>query len=214
MNIKIFLIQSLGVVIGVGLAGIMLIPQLSNMEIPVIGGLTFCYLLITFHRNPFRRRISMGHDIPTVAILSTVILLLIISTGSLDSLLFFLLYFLLFSISFVLVPEVVFVFTASVLILFLPLVVSHFTPEAGVKLGSLLLFSPLAYFFGKIFQSEESQEKSTSEKATSLINIAEQIKTDVSELLLQQQANLRAEDKEKLQDAIEQSNTVEKLAQD
>jgi hypothetical protein len=214
MNIKLLLVQSLGVVVGVGLAGLMLIPKLSSMEIPLIGGLTFCYVLITFHRNPFKRRVSVGHDIPTIAILSTVILLLIISTGGLSSLLFFLLYFLLFSISFVLLPEVVFVFTASVIILFLPTLLSHMTPDAGIKLGSLLLFSPLAYFFGKIFESQEQTEKYDTEKTTSIVNTAEQIKTDISELLLQQQASLKAEEVEKLQDAIVQSDTVEKLAQE
>jgi hypothetical protein len=214
MNIKLLLVQSLGVVVGVGLAGLMLVPKLSSMEIPLIGGLTFCYLLITFHRNPFRRRVSVGHDIPTIAILSTVILLLIISTGGLNSLLFFLLYFLLFSISFVLMPEVVFVFTASVVVLFLPTLLSHMTPDAGIKLGSLALFSPLAYFFGKIFQSEDQTEQLNTEKTTSLINTAEQIKSDVSELLLQQQASLKSEQIEKLQDVVAQSDTVEKLAEE
>lgn len=213
MNKKLLLIQSAGVVVGVGLAGLMLVPTLSSMEIPLIGGLTLCYLLITFHRNPFKRRVSVGHDIPTIAILSTVILLLIISTGSLDSLFFFLLYFLLFSISFVLMPEVVFVLTASVILLFLPSLLSHMTADAGIKLGSLILFSPLAYFFGKIFESQDQTEKFDAEKTTSIINTAEQIKTDISELLLQQQASLKAEEVEKLQDALAQSDTVEKLAE-
>lgn len=213
MNWKLFLIQAGIVCCGIGLASIVLIPSLTAIQIPLIGGLTLLYLLITFHRNPLRPRTSVGHDIPSISILICVVLLLILSTGQLASLLFFLLYFLLFSISFVLLPEVVFVFTGGILLFFVLITFPQIHMEEGIKLGSLLLFTPLAYFFGKIFQSEESREKQDLTKITTLINAAEQIKNDVSEILLQQQAQLKTEDTEKLQDVIEQSDTVEELAQ-
>lgn len=214
MNWKLFLIQAGIVCAGVGLAGIVLIPSLTAIQIPLIGGLTLLYLLITFHRNPLRPRASVGHDTPSISILICVVLLLILSTGKLSSLLFFLLYFLLFSISFVLLPEVVFVFATGILLFFVLITFPQIHIEEAVKLGSLVLFTPLAYFFGKIFQSEESQEKQDVTKITTLINAAEQIKSDVSEILLQQQAQLKSDQAEKLQDALEQSETVEKIAKE
>ena len=212
MNWKLFSLQSVFISVGVGLSALSLIPSLSSLEIPIIGGLTCLYLVITFHRNPFKPRSSVGHDTPSMAILITVILLLILSTGKLDSLLFFLLYFLLFSISFVLVPETVFLFIAEVLLLFFFILFPDIDGQKAVQLGSLLLFTPLAYFFGKTFQAEQNRDVNETVKITSLINTAEQIKSDVSEILLRQQAKLQADDLDKLQDVVEQSNTVEDLA--
>lgn len=87
------------------------------------------------------------------------ILLLILDTGGLSSPLFFLIYFLLFSLSLLLEPQTAFILSLTLIILFL------FTLEKIESFGSLIpLFSlpfitPLAVFFGREHQKLEKTEK-------------------------------------------------------
>lgn len=64
----------------------------------------------------------MGGEGPWgIFLLNTVIFLLIFSTGSIDSGLFFLLYFLGFGIAFVFEPAVTFIFIVGTVFIFLPM---------------------------------------------------------------------------------------------
>src|SRR5206468_12569371 len=70
---------------------------------PLLGFLTVLYILTSFKR-------FVKNSAFSIFILITCVLLLIYSTGGLESILFFLFYFLSFSVAFILVPETVFLF--------------------------------------------------------------------------------------------------------
>lgn len=83
-------------------------------------------------------------------VLSSVILLLIFSTGGLGSPLFFLAYFLLFGISFLFEPKLAISYSV-ILIIFFATQTNLESPHNLLKLFSLVLVSPLALFFGQQF---------------------------------------------------------------
>lgn len=76
------------------------------------------------------------------------LLLLIFITGGLPSPIFFLVYFLLFAVTFMLEPFIIFVFTAALLVLFSQEFFQQDLFFNILRLGSLLLLSPLAFLFG------------------------------------------------------------------
>ncbi len=113
-------------------------------------------------------------------ILTLVILLLVFSTGGINSPLFFLIYFLLFGLSFLFQPKLAVGFTLILLVFLLPETGSS---EGLIKLFSLILVAPLALFFGqqylqnlanqnriKIFQSKWlNSEKSLENQETNAL---------------------------------------------
>lgn len=90
---------------------------------------------------------------------STIAILLIVSaTGNITSPLFFLNYFLLFELSLLLEPVIPLVLSAT-LIVFYILTTNLTNWMQLVELAAFPIMTPLAYFFGKIYQKEENQKK-------------------------------------------------------
>ena len=206
MDLKRFSLQSLLVLGGVGLGGLMLLPIGKSYQVPLIGLLTFAYLVLTIHRNPFKKTVGSWHDSPTLAILSSIVLILVITTGGSESPLFFLLSFVLFSIGFVLYPEVLFVFLGGVLLLFSPQLFSSPSILELVNIGSLLLFSPLSYFFGKIFQKESEEEEGKQERKEIMADATETIQEDIKEII--ETTPLPEESRQKLEEISEAAEVV------
>jgi len=100
----------------------------------------------------------MGGEGPWgIFILNTVIFLLIFATGSLNSPLFFLLYFLGFGIAFVFEPAMTFVFALGAILIFIPDALKADTLVNLLKIGSLILISPLAFFFGLQYRANDQK---------------------------------------------------------
>src|SRR5207253_2179424 len=118
----------------------------------------------------------------------TVVLLLVISNGGINSTFFYLFYFMAFGIALVFEPPVVFVFSIATIFLFLPDALANDAVARFIKLGSLLLLTPVAYFFGQNFRKEEEQaqyiEKTKGE--------AKQIQQDAQEILVKNRKNLKS----------------------
>ena len=144
--------------------------------------------------------------IPLKAIFFTIlILLLVFDTGSLFSPLFFLLYFLLFSLSLLLEPQIALTLSLSLIVIFLIDLKEVESLESLIPLFSLPFITPLAVFFGREHQKLEETEKELDhdEKAT-LLWLATTFKEhldNISDLLLnisnndlntQQQKDLKA----------------------
>jgi hypothetical protein len=169
---------------------------LSAYTVPLLGLLTFIYLVSTFKRSKQIKALP-------VFLLTVSSLLLILSTGGIYSALFFLLYFLSFTIAFVLQPQTVFTFNLILFLFFLPESLQGDSLINLTKISSLLLLSPLAYFFGKEIQSREKKEKQVKETV-------KRIQSDIAEVVKTDGANLKEQEVKELADAISQTRELEK----
>lgn len=128
--------------------------------VPVIGFFIFLLLLISAKRKG-KNLLSLSQKTTSlhIIVINTILLLFVFLTNGINSPLFFLLYFLSFGITFVLQPTTVFVFTIATLLLFAEDVLKDMSLPTIIKMGSLLLISPLAFYFGKEFRQDEKDEK-------------------------------------------------------
>ncbi len=177
---------------------------LSEQTVPILGLLVLIYLILSA-RKKGKAFLTMGGDGPLgIFILNSVILLLIFSTGSIDSPLFFLLYFLAFGIAFVFEPLTVFVFTIGTISILLPSAGNN--SENLLLLGSLLLISPLAYFFGREYRKSDKKDAEVEAIRERSEFAADEISKDVEEVL--KDKNLDSKDIERLNEILEETDDL------
>jgi len=179
--------------------------QLADYQIQIIIILIITYFFLSYisKKNTSQKpRFGGSSDI---FILTVVVLLLVIATGSLYSPIFFLIYFLAFGIAFIFEPVAVFIFTFGAICLFMSEVLKNHAIESFIRIGSIILISPLAYFFGQqyrvVFQKTKTDQK--KEKIASLI------KADVKDILKTQE-KLKGKTTLKLNDILEELDQLEK----
>ncbi len=203
-----FVKQSFLLILSFGFVYVWQKTPASQYTIPTLGFLVFLYLLLSA-RKKGAGLITLGGEGPFgVLILNTVILLLIFATGGLTSNLYFLLYFLGFGIAFVFEPATVFIFLIGTAFLFVPLGLETNVMENMVKIGSLGLISPLAFFFGKEFRREEKQEVKMEELKERSKDAADTISKDVEEIMEDKKGNLGSKDMDKLNEILEETEDL------
>lgn len=192
---------------------------LSQYTIPALGFFIFLFFLISARKQkniiplqgtPASSKTSNPILSTTwsIFILNTVILLFIFSTGGLSSTLFFLLYFIVFGIAFVFEPATVFVFTACSILIFIPDALRNDTMRNFIMLGSLGLISPLAFFFGQEYRKEEKQEEKIEAIKERSKDSADVIAHNVEDILKKEKQNLRPDEVEKLNNVLEETETL------
>ncbi len=182
--------------------------QLSDLTVPVIGVLVAAYLVLSLRKRG-KGFLTMGGEGPWgIFILNTLIFLLIFSTGGFNSLLYFLLYFLAFGIAFVFAPSMVFVFVLGTIVIFLPDALKTDLLNSGLKLGSLLLLSPLAYFFGAQYRKTDQEEEKVEALEERTKEAADTIAEDIEEVVKDEKANLKGPDLEKLNEILEETEDL------
>lgn len=179
---------------------------LDSLTVPVIGVLVITALLATRSKrkvdpNSQKSGIEKYQDELSIFIAITLVLLLIFSTGDLTSPLFFLLYFLAFAIALTLTPITVFVYTLGVFLLFLPLAFSPFSFEDVLRVGSIFLITPLAFFFGKEMKERESERIHNAE-------IAETIQKEAEDVLTSKEDTLSPQEQSELVDIMKKSEEL------
>lgn len=177
---------------------------MTNYSPHLIGILIFIFIVLSAGK---KRRLNLGGP-PSVFVLNTVIFLVIFATGGLSSSFFFVLYFLIFAVAFVFEPPLAFIFAAGSLIVFVPEAFENGNFENFVKIGSLFIISPLAYFFGNLLRRQdkiEDEQLKTKERAASS---ADTISKDVGEVLESEKKNLREQDVEKLNEVLEEADDL------
>lgn len=184
--------------------------ELATYTVPLLGILTSFYLITTMRK----KAVNKSNPLLIVFLLNTSSLLLIQATGGLNSLLFFLLYFLAFYISFMLKAELVFLFTGAVLFFFLPEAIRGDTLANTAKIASFLLLSPLAYFFGKEIVLRERELGEVKSLREDTILVSEKIIEDISDVVKNEGKSLKEEDVEKLREIVEESRILEKEAKE
>ncbi len=160
-----FLLQSLSLLLSFVLVFIWQQTPLSGYTIQIIGFLTIIYLISSFVTSKKIKQISLGGPLE-MFVLNIIILLFVFATGGISSNFFFLLYFLLFALVFVFQPETIVSFLIGIILLFLPDTLRDDVMNNFIRIGSLILVSPLAYFFGKGYQKASNQKKETEKNKT------------------------------------------------
>ena len=82
--------------------------------------------------------------------------------------------------------------------MFLPNALQGDTFGNFLKIGSLLLISPLAYFFGREYRKSDSQEGDIEALEERTKEAADTISEDVEEVIKDEKANLKEQDVQKL----------------
>lgn len=203
-------LQSILLLLSFGFVYIWQRSPLSQYTIQALGFLVFLFILISAKKgkkdpNPIS---LFGNSSWVIFILNTIILLLVFSTGGFSSSLFFLLYFLGFGIAFVFEPITVFVFVIGAILTFLPQALIDNMAENLLKLGSLGLISPLAFFFGKEYIKGEKQEEEIEKIKERTKDAADTISKDVEEVMEDEKSNLKQKDVEKLNDILEETEDL------
>lgn len=168
---------------------------LSSYTIPFLGFLIFVYLLVSAKSKKLSYLNDGGNK--SVIVLNTAILLFIVSTNGLHSPLFFLLYFILFGIAFVFRPIVVLVYVLAITGLFYPQLVQGDFINNVLKIGSLYLIAPLAFYFGTQYKKQEK----TSQEVQHIEEEAEEV--------LENEPNMSQEDKSKLEEVILEAENIQ-----
>jgi len=180
----------------------------TSYNVPLLGFLIFIYVLLSL-RNKGKGFLTLGGEGPWgIFILNTVILMLIFSTGMLNSALFFLLYFLMFGISFVFEPLTVFVFVLGILFVFLPEALRNDSTINLIKLGGLTLISPLAFFFGQQYQKNDKQQEKVEALEERTKEAADTIAKDLDAVIKDEKQNLAAKDIERLNEVLEETEDL------
>ena len=186
--------------------------KLDNLTVPAIGLLTVCYLLLSIsaRKDTGLKPAKKEFDAESVAIffLTSTILLLISLTGGFNSYVFFLLYFLLFWVAFVLLPQTVFVLVVATAIFFAPDVLSTASIESYLKLFSLVILSPIAYYFGLEFRKRALAEESIERLREQSHTAADHIVGDVVSIMQDEKKQLKLNSLEKLDDVIRQADAL------
>lgn len=181
---------------------------LSGYTVQILAILVVLYLIVSARKKGVGF-LTMGGDGPWgILILNTIVLLLIFATGSISSSLFFLLYFLGFGIAFVFEPPAIFVFIVGAVLVFLPDALKGDTLGNFLKIGSLLLISPLAYFFGREYRKSDKEEGDIESLEERTKEAADTISEDVEELVKNEKENLKQEDMEKLNEILEETDDL------
>lgn len=180
---------------------------LSDYRTQIIGVLIIAYFAVTFLRRKYSKD-KTGESFSSASdifIVNTIVILLIIASGGLSSPVFFLVYFLCFGITFVFEPITVFIFALGVIFIFFPAAFQNRALDGFIKLGSLLLIAPLAFFFGKEYKDRETLAKKVADTKEEAKNISKEI-----EIVIENEKNMQPENTAKLSDALDRSKKLKK----
>lgn len=181
---------------------------LSDYTIEAIAILIISYGVVTFWRRRKKQDLMKVTGTIDIILLNTVVLLLISITGSLYSPLYFLIYFLAFGLSFVFKPATVFVYTLAAFFLFLPEALKNLSVESFIKMGSLFLICPLAFFFGQSYKDREKQQEQIEDMAERTEDAANTIAHDVEDVIKKEKKNLEATEVKKLNEILEETEDL------
>lgn len=195
-------------IIAFGLVFIWEQSSLVNYTVQGLAILVVLYLVLSVIRKKRNPQTEMFSNTSDIFLLTTSILLLINITGNLYSPLFFLLYFLGFGITFIFEPISVFMFTIGTILIFLPQALKNNSIESYIRLGSVILISPLAYFFGQEYNERMKQEEKTKELDERLKDTANTIAKDIETVLKKEEENIKNDDIEKINDILEETEEL------
>jgi hypothetical protein len=180
----------------------------SDFTIQALGALVAIYILITAIRRKKHKGVENFGGSSDIFILNTAIFLLVSVTGMIYSPLYFLLYFLGFGITFIFEPATVFIYVVGAIAVLLPEALKNGSLESFIRIGSIALISPLAFFFGSSYKDRDKMQEGVEELVERTKDSADTIAKDVEGVLKDEKANLKAEDVDKLNEILEETEEL------
>lgn len=128
---------------------------LSRYNVQTIGFFLILYFLISLKKKMSGTKILFG-GVWDIFLLTVIVVLLVFATNGISGGMFFLLYFLAFGIAFVFEPWSIFIFCLGCCFVFSEQALSSGDVFSNfVKLGTLWLIAPLAFFFALQYKKTE-----------------------------------------------------------
>lgn len=180
----------------------------ADYTIQALAVLVLIYLTINLIRRKRHKAMENFGGSSDIFILNTGIFLLVLATGDIYSPLYFLLYFLGFGITFMFEPATVFIYVIGAIIVLLPEALVNGSMESFIRIGSIALISPLAFFFGSSYQDRDKMEEDVEAMTERTHDSADTIAKDVEEVLKDEKSTLRAEDVDKLNEILEETEEL------
>lgn len=173
---------SQGIAITLGVATVFLV-QISFLSIYSSYLLAFLIIFSIIYITLKKRSINSTQLFSGNALeyygLTAVIVFIVAITNGLSSPLFFFLYFLLFLFAFMGEAISVWIFLTAIMLYFLPQASNNLDSNTFIKLGSLLLITPISYFVAKELERRKLLNQQIDEKTDEIIHDAEVLKESV-----------------------------------
>lgn len=199
-------IESIAIVAGVFLVFLVQMTILSTYSSYLLAVLIiFFAIFITMKkRSKSASQLFTGSPLELFGIVS-IITFIISLTNGLNSPLFFFLYFLIFLLAFMAESITIWIFLAAIILFFLPQASQSFIMDTAIKLGSLVLISPIAYFVAKEFERRQKLTEEVEAASEEIIQEAEALKDSGTPK--------SAEEEEAIDDIIEEASALKENTQ-
>lgn len=112
--------------------------------------------------------------------ITSIIIFIVALTGGLSSPLFFFIYFLIFLLAFMCASTTIWVFVICIVFFFIPEASNNPSIQTFIKIFSVLLISPIAYFINKELERRQLLTRRIQEKTDDIIHDAQALKDDSS----------------------------------
>ena len=106
-----------------------------------------------------------------------------------------------------------FVFVFGSILVFIPDALKGDLLVNSLKLGSLLLISPLAFFFGSEYRQNDKQNEAIEALEERTKEAADTISEDIEDVIKDEKANLKGEDMDKLNEILEETEDLRQESQ-
>lgn len=209
-----FILHSLTLIVSFCIIFIWNLSPLSDFTVQALAIMVILYTLTTVIRRKTNKNPQQFGGVSDIFILNTAIFLLVSATGDIYSPLFFLLYFLGFGITFIFEPATVFVYVIGAILVLLPEALKNGSMESFIRIGSIALISPLAFFFGQNYKDRDKEQEEVEAMVERTKDAADTIAKDVQEVLEKDKQNLNAEEIDKLDEILEQSEDLREEAKE
>lgn len=198
--------QSLAIFLGIVFVFMVQITEISNY----ISYLLAILIVFTAIYISMKKRSKSASELFTgspleLFTITSIILFIIVLTNGLSSPLFFLLYFILFLLAFMASNITIWVFMMTVLLFFVPEASANINTDTLLKLGSLVLLAPIAYFVGHELERRQVLNKKIEAKTDEIIQEAEAIKENGNPSY--------SEENEAIDEIIEEAESLKKDAE-
>ena len=194
--------QSLVVILAIlVLAAITLTPVAAWIPY-ILGFIAGISCVYAFFRKRIKKHpetfIGSNKEIFTILVF---VILIVFLTGGISSNFFFLTYFLMFGITFVFEPIIIFLFIFGLLGLFIPGTLQDDVFSNIIKLSSLVILTPVAYFFAREYKKRETLQNKANQTSENIITEAKELlgtkdkneRIKKAEEIIQEAQNLKKE---------------------
>ena len=105
-------------------------------------------------------------------------------------------------------PKFVFIYPIGVILIFYPEILQNDVTANLIKVGSIILLTPLAYLFGLQFRRNEEEADEILETKEREVSAADEIAKDVGEVIDSAKGKLSPEEMEKLNEILEETQDL------